>query len=61
MEPDNTLTIKDRIKDVIKTGGEWLSSLDLENMISQHPPAVAGGAAVVGVPDEKWGGNVPTP
>ena len=53
MEPDNTLTIKDRIKDVIKTGGEWLSSLDLENMISQHP-AVAG-AAVVGVPDEKWG------
>ncbi|HAC30102.1 MAG TPA: long-chain fatty acid--CoA ligase, partial [Marinobacter hydrocarbonoclasticus] len=41
------------IKDVIKTGGEWLSSLDLENMISQHP-AVAG-AAVVGVPDEKWG------
>lgn len=53
MEPDHTLTIKDRIKDVIKTGGEWLSSLDLENMISQHP-AVAG-AAVVGIPDEKWG------
>lgn len=53
MEPDNTITIKDRIKDVIKTGGEWLSSLDLENLISQHP-AVAG-AAVVGVPDEKWG------
>ena len=53
MEPDNTLTIKDRIKDVIKTGGEWLSSLDLETLISQHP-AVAG-AAVVGVPDEKWG------
>lgn len=53
MEPDNTLTIKDRIKDVIKTGGEWLSSLDLENLISQHP-AVAG-VAVVGVPDEKWG------
>ncbi|WP_323753485.1 fatty acid--CoA ligase [Marinobacter sp.] len=53
MEPNNTLTIKDRIKDVIKTGGEWLSSLDLENLISQHP-AVAG-AAVVGVPDEKWG------
>ncbi|MCM0612822.1 fatty acid--CoA ligase [Marinobacter sediminum] len=53
MEPDHTLVIKDRIKDVIKTGGEWLSSLDLENLISQHP-AVAG-AAVVGVPDEKWG------
>jgi len=56
IEPDNTLVIKDRIKDVIKTGGEWISSLDLENMISQHP-AVAG-AAVVGIPDDKWG-NAP--
>lgn len=53
MEPNNTLVIKDRIKDVIKTGGEWLSSLDLENLISQHPAVAA--AAVVGVPDEKWG------
>ncbi|MDI9244796.1 fatty acid--CoA ligase [Marinobacter sp. CHS3-4] len=53
MEPNSTLVIKDRIKDVIKTGGEWLSSLELENLISQHS-AVAG-AAVVGVPDEKWG------
>ncbi|WP_336366171.1 fatty acid--CoA ligase [Marinobacter sp. C2H3] len=53
MDPDHTILIKDRIKDVIKTGGEWLSSLDLENLISQHP-AVAG-AAVVGIPDEKWG------
>jgi fatty-acyl-CoA synthase len=38
---------------VIKTGGEWLSSLDLENLISQHPAVSA--AAVVGVADEKWG------
>lgn len=53
MEANNMLTIKDRIKDVIKTGGEWLSSLDLENLISQHPSVA--GAAVVGVPDEKWG------
>ncbi|WP_404364097.1 fatty acid--CoA ligase [Marinobacter sp.] len=53
MDPDGTLMIRDRIKDVIKTGGEWLSSLDLENMISQHP-AVAD-TAVVGLPDEKWG------
>lgn len=53
IEPNNTLTIKDRIKDVIKTGGEWLSSLDLENLISQHP--AVSGAAVVGIPDEKWG------
>jgi fatty-acyl-CoA synthase len=53
MQPDSTLVIKDRIKDVIKTGGEWLSSLDLENLISQHSAIDA--AAVVGVPDEKWG------
>lgn len=53
MDPDGTLVIKDRIKDVIKTGGEWLSSLDLENLISQHPAVAA--TAVVGVPDEKWG------
>ncbi|WP_036590266.1 fatty acid--CoA ligase [Oceanospirillum maris] len=45
--------IKDRIKDVIKTGGEWLSSIELENLISQHPDVAA--VAVVGVPDEKWG------
>ena len=38
---------------MIKTGGEWLSSLDLENLISQHPSVAA--TAVVGVPDEKWG------
>ncbi|MFO7787075.1 MAG: fatty acid--CoA ligase [Halospina sp.] len=53
IEPDNTLVIKDRIKDVIKTGGEWVSSLDLENLISQHPAVAA--AAVVGLPDDKWG------
>lgn len=53
IEPDHTLVIKDRIKDVIKTGGEWLSSLDLENLISQH--AAVEGAAVVGIADEKWG------
>ncbi|MBS3803628.1 MAG: fatty acid--CoA ligase [Oleiphilaceae bacterium] len=53
IEPDNTLVIKDRIKDVIKTGGEWLSSLDLENLISQHPAVDS--AVVIGVPDEKWG------
>ncbi|RMH82469.1 fatty acid--CoA ligase [Pseudomonas sp. AOB-7] len=45
--------IKDRIKDVIKTGGEWISSLDLENLISQHE-AVAS-VAVVGIPDAQWG------
>ncbi|MEH6580172.1 MAG: fatty acid--CoA ligase [Amphritea sp.] len=52
---DNTgvLEIKDRIKDVIKTGGEWISSLELENLISQHADVAE--VAVVGVPDEKWG------
>ncbi|WP_043203018.1 fatty acid--CoA ligase [Pseudomonas putida] len=47
------LEIKDRIKDVIKTGGEWISSLALENLISQH--AAVNAVAVVGIPDEHWG------
>ncbi len=53
MSADGWLRITDRIKDVIKTGGEWVSSVDLENLILQHP-AVAE-CAVIGVPDEKWG------
>lgn len=47
------LQITDRVKDVIKSGGEWVSSLDLENLMSQHE-AIAESAAI-GVPDEKWG------
>ena len=47
------LQITDRTKDVIKTGGEWLSSLTLEDMISTHP-AVAE-VAVISIQDEKWG------
>ncbi|VXC12605.1 Long-chain-fatty-acid--CoA ligase [Pseudomonas sp. 8AS] len=47
------LEIKDRIKDVIKTGGEWISSLDLESMISEHPAVTS--VAVVGIPDDQWG------
>jgi fatty-acyl-CoA synthase len=47
------LQITDRIKDVIKTGGEWLSSLTLEDMLSTHP-AVAE-AAVIAIKDDKWG------
>jgi fatty-acyl-CoA synthase len=46
------LTLTDRSKDVIKSGGEWISSVDLENAVMSHP-AVAE-AAVIGVPDEKW-------
>ncbi|MFO8032363.1 MAG: fatty acid--CoA ligase [Desulfohalobiaceae bacterium] len=47
------LQITDRVKDVIKSGGEWLSSLELEDIISQHPGVSE--AAVIGIPDEKWG------
>ncbi|RUO53560.1 fatty acid--CoA ligase [Pseudidiomarina homiensis] len=48
-----TLQIRDRIKDVIKTGGEWVSSLDIENLISQHPDIEL--SAVIGLPDDEWG------
>jgi fatty-acyl-CoA synthase len=47
------LKIVDRIKDVVKTGGEWVSSLDIEDLILREP-AIAE-AAVIGVPDDKWG------
>jgi len=50
--PDGFLRLTDRSKDIIKSGGEWISSVDLENAVMAHP-AVAE-AAVVGVPDEKW-------
>ncbi|MEU3610440.1 long-chain fatty acid--CoA ligase [Streptomyces sp. NPDC035033] len=53
ISPDGYLTLTDRAKDVIKSGGEWISSVELENAIMAHP-AVAE-AAVVAVPDEKWG------
>ncbi|NYS60015.1 fatty acid--CoA ligase [Vreelandella salicampi] len=47
------LQIRDRIKDVIKTGGEWVSSLELENLIAQCPGVAE--VAVIGVADDKWG------
>jgi fatty-acyl-CoA synthase len=50
---DGVLQISDRVKDVIKTGGEWVSSLDLENLISAHPSVSE--VAVIGVKDAKWG------
>jgi len=46
------ITLTDRAKDVIKSGGEWISSVDLENALMAHPDIVE--AAVVGIPDEKW-------
>jgi fatty-acyl-CoA synthase len=53
MNSDNSLKITDRIKDVIKTGGEWVSSIDLENLIGQHECVME--VAVIGIPDVKWG------
>jgi len=53
IDPEGYLQITDRLKDVIKTGGEWISSLELEDIISQHEAVSE--AAVIGVPDEKWG------
>jgi acyl-CoA synthetase (AMP-forming)/AMP-acid ligase II len=52
ISPDGFLTLTDRSKDVIKSGGEWISSVQLENAVMAHP-AVAE-AAVIGIPDEKW-------
>ena len=47
------MQVTDRLKDVIKTGGEWISSLDLESIVGQHPAVSE--VAVIGVPDDKWG------
>jgi len=51
--PGGVVQIRDRIKDVIKTGGEWVSSVELESLISQH--AGVESVAVVGIPDPRWG------
>ena len=53
IEPSGYVRIIDRIKDVIKTGGEWVSSLQLEDLISQCEGVSE--AAVIGVKDDKWG------
>ncbi|MBS9532257.1 long-chain fatty acid--CoA ligase [Mycobacterium sp. M1] len=50
--PDGYLTLTDRTKDIIKSGGEWISSVDLENLIMGHPDVLE--AAVIGIPDPKW-------
>jgi 3-(methylthio)propionyl---CoA ligase len=52
MDPDGYMQITDRSKDVIKSGGEWISSIDLENIAVAHP-AIAE-AAVIGVKHPKW-------
>ena len=53
IDPRGCIRITDRAKDLVKSGGEWISSVDLENLLMGHP-AVAE-AAVIAVPDEKWG------
>ncbi len=52
LSPDGFLTLTDRAKDVIKSGGEWISSVELENHLMAHPAVLE--AAVVGVPDARW-------
>ena len=53
IDADGFMKITDRTKDVIKSGGEWISSIELENHAVAHPGV--GEAAVIGVPHEKWG------
>jgi fatty-acyl-CoA synthase len=53
LHPDGTMQITDRKKDLIKSGGEWISSLDLENAAARHPEIAL--AAVIAVPHAKWG------
>lgn len=52
LSEDGFIEIKDRSKDVIKSGGEWISSLALENALMGHPSILE--SAVVAIPDEKW-------
>jgi fatty-acyl-CoA synthase len=52
VDPQGYVTLTDRAKDVIKSGGEWISSVELENHLIGHPAVSE--AAVVAVPDERW-------
>ena len=52
IDPEGVMQIRDRAKDLIKTGGEWISSIDLENTALGHPAVAA--AAVIGVKHPKW-------
>jgi fatty-acyl-CoA synthase len=51
-DPKGFIQIKDRSKDVIKSGGEWISSVELENALMGHPAVLE--AAVIAIPDAKW-------
>jgi len=53
IDTDGYLRVTDRMKDVIKTGGEWISSLQIEDILTRHPAVSE--ATVIGVSDEAWG------
>ncbi|HSG09263.1 MAG TPA: long-chain-fatty-acid--CoA ligase [Longimicrobiales bacterium] len=53
LHPNGVMQITDRVKDLIKSGGEWISSIDLEDAAGRHPEVAM--AAVIGIPHEKWG------
>ena len=52
IDNEGHVKIADRLKDVIKTGGEWVSSIEIEDLLLKHDGVAE--AAVIGVPDEKW-------
>jgi fatty-acyl-CoA synthase len=52
IHPSGWVELKDRLKDGIKSGGEWISSVELENLLAGHP--AVGEVAVIGVPDPRW-------
>jgi len=52
IDDDGCIAIRDRSKDVVKSGGEWISSIALENTLMEHPSVLE--AAVIAVPDHKW-------
>ncbi len=52
MQPNGYIEIADRTKDLIKSGGEWISSVALENALMAHPKVLE--AAVIAIPDERW-------
>ena len=52
IEPNGYVEIQDRSKDLVKSGGEWISTVALENALMGHPAVLE--AAVIAIPDEKW-------
>ncbi len=53
IQPDGYMRLVDRLKDLVKSGGEWISSIDMENALISHPDVYE--AAVIAIKDEQWG------